>query len=89
MNAINFKQANAIFTADGCDDLPVDRGINSYYNLPSLTSCWEPTDEEIKYIKQCIENNEKPKIYLDILGTAQPPVWIGCNLYKEDNNNEK
>ena len=47
------------------------------------------TDEELEYIKQCIDNNIKPKIYLEILGTTQPPVWIGCNLYKEDNNNEE
>lgn len=89
MDVVQFKQANAIFTADGCNDLPVCRGTNPLYGYPSLTSCWTPTDEELEYIKQCIDNNIKPKIYLEILGTTQPPVWIGCNLYKEDNNNEE
>ena len=43
---------------------------------------WEPNEEELEYIKKCINNNEKPKIYLSILGITQPPVWVGCNLYK-------
>lgn len=84
MNAINFEQANTVYTAEGCNDLPVDRRIDPYYGTPGLVSCWEPTDEELEYIKQCIQDNKKPKIYLDILGTSQPPVWVGCNLYEEE-----
>ena len=89
MQAINFEQANTIFKADNCFDLPVDRGFNSKTGFHSLTSCWEPDEEELEYIKQCIENNEKPKIYLSILGVTQPPVWVGCNLYEDGDNNEK
>lgn len=81
MQAVNFEQANTIFKAEGCLDLPVDVSTDSYYECQTLTSCWEPDEEEIEYIKQCIENNEKPKIYLNILSTVQPPVWVGCNLY--------
>lgn len=89
MQAINFEQANTIFKADNCFDLPVDRGFNSKTGFHSLTSCWEPNEEELEYIKQCIENNEKPKIYLSILGLTQPPVWVGCNLYKDGDNHEE
>ena len=90
MNAVNFPQANIIYEADNCNDLPVCRSIDTKFNCLSLVSCWEPTDEELEYIKQCIINNEKPKIYLDVIGTGQPPVWVGCNLYEgEENSNEK
>lgn len=82
MQAINFEQANTLYKADNCFDLPVDRGINEEFGCQSLTSCWEPNEEELEYIKKCINNNEKPKIYLSILGITQPPVWVGCNLYK-------
>lgn len=89
MQAINFKQANTLYKADNCFDLPVDRGFNSKMGVHSLTSCWEPDEKELEYIKQCIENNKKPKIYLSILGVTQPPVWVGCNLYEDGDNNEK
>lgn len=84
MNAIDFKQANVTYVADGCNNLKVFRTIDTNYNCPSLISCWEPTDEELEYIKQCINNNKKPKIYLDILSHSQPPVWVGCNLCEEE-----
>ena len=82
MQAINFEQANTLYKADNCFDLPIDRGVNEEFRCKSLTSCWEPNEEELEYIKKCINNNEKPKIYLSILGITQPPVWVGCNLYK-------
>ena len=89
MQAINFEQANTVFKADNCFDLPVDRSFNSKTGFHSLTSCWEPNEEELEYIKQCIENNEKPKIYLSILGLTQPPIWVGCNLYEDGDNHEE
>lgn len=76
MNAIHFEQVNVIYKADGCGDLPTHK------DEQEIVSCWEPDDEEMEYIKTCIKNNEKPKIYLDIYGQNQPPVYIGCNLFK-------
>ena len=77
MNAIPFKQVNVIYKAEGCGDLP------TYKSECEIVSCWEPDDEEMEYIKKCINNNEKPKFYLDILGQNQPPVYVGCNLFEE------
>lgn len=90
MNAIQFEQANTLYVAEGCGDLPVSRTIDSEMKCLSLVSCWEPTDEEMTYIQECIANGQKPKFYLDILSMEHPPVWIGCNLYEEgeDNGNE-
>ena len=87
MNAVNFEQANVTYVGEGCVDLPVSQSVNSEFKCLNLVSCWEPTDEEMDYIKQCISNGEKPKFYLNVLGNAQPPVWIGCNLYEEGEDN--
>lgn len=92
MKPINFEQSNCTFVGDNvgdnCGNLPVSLQYNEEFRLNQLTSCWEPTDKELEYIKDCINNNEKPKFYLSILGGSQPPVWVGCNLYdieiKED-----
>lgn len=89
MDAILFKQANTIYVADGCNDLPVSRTMDTETQCYNLTSCWEPTDEEMTYIQECIANNQKPKIYLSMLSKGHPPVWIGCNLYEEEDNNGK
>ena len=31
MQAINFEQANTLYKADNCFDLPVDRGVNKEF----------------------------------------------------------
>lgn len=89
MNAINFDGVNTIYTVEGYGDLPVQRSIDSKYKCLSLVSCWEPTDEEMEYIKRCIDNSERPKIFLDILSNEHPPVWVGCNIFEKGEEDGK
>lgn len=79
MNSVTFPQVNHTFQrpenmSDGeCGSLPVhvtpmDLGAGRIYT--SITSCWEPTPEERKAIA------EGGKIWLTVLGPAQPPVMV-------------
>ena len=60
MNAIQFEQANTLYIAEGCGDLPVSRTIDSEMKCLSLVSCWEPTDEEMTYM-DIMEATKLPK----------------------------
>ena len=81
MKPISFEQANVIYKASGCLDLP------TYKDENEIISCWTPNEEELEYIKACIAKGEKPKIYLSIMGNNQPPVYVGCEMFKEEENN--
>ena len=82
MNAVMFDKANTIYKAPGCFDLPAHKEEHS------ITSCWQPSDKEMEYIKKCIENDTKPNIYLSLLSQVQVPVWLGCDYFEEESENE-
>ena len=86
MIAIEFKEQNTVYVAEGCGDLPTCKYQDE--NSSGIVSCWEPDDTEMEYIKDCISKGEKPKIYLDMLCGFQPPVYVGCNIFQEVKVNE-
>ena len=64
MNPVNFEDANCVFKAEGCGDLPAVKTDKS------IVSCLEMTDKEKE------EFIKTGKIYLLVMGQAQPPVAL-------------
>lgn len=81
MKPIETETSNAVYTLEGCQDLPVTKYINEATNESGVESCWELTPEEIKQIQ------ETGKIYLYIQGNVVPPVLLtteSCIYFKEE-----
>ena len=64
MKPVKFEDANCVYKAQGCGDLPALRTDNHIF------SCWEMTEKE----KQ--EFLKTGKIYLCVMGEIQPPVSL-------------
>ena len=80
MKSIETKTTNAVYTLEGCNDLPVTKYVNAENGECGVESCWELTPEEIKQIQ------ETGKIYLYIQGSIVPPVLItteSCVYFEE------
>lgn len=69
MIAVNFKEANKVFTGENCFDLPVYVGKTPEFDCV-IISAWKPNKEEIEAI------NRGEPIYLSVVGTVQPPVLL-------------
>lgn len=64
MKPVNFEDANCVFTAPNCGDLPALKTENH------IVSCWEMTEKEkAEFLKT-------GKIYLSVMGNIQPPVSL-------------
>ena len=50
MNPIEFSEQNAVFTAEGCDNLPACKQYNEQFQTDEVISCWEFSDDEIVQI---------------------------------------
>lgn len=61
---------NAVYTLEGCNDLPVTKYINANNGEEGVESVWELSPDEIKKLQ------DTGKIYLYIQGTAVPPVLL-------------
>lgn len=60
-----------------CNVLPVC-ATQSTNGLPLLISCWKLTREELD------EVNRTGRIWLEVMGSAMPPVWItGSKPFEE------
>ena len=70
MKPIETETTNAVYTLEGCNDLPVTKYNNVSNGEPGVESCWELTPEEIKQVQ------ETGKVYLYIQGNIVPPVLI-------------
>ena len=70
MKPIETETTNAVYTLEGCDDLPVTKYNNISNGEPGVESCWELTPEEIDRIQAT------GRIYLYIQGNVVPPVLI-------------
>lgn len=68
MNPSKTPSTNAIFVAEGCDDLPVTKVLLD--GNPTLMSFWTPTDAERIAIAGGAD------VVLMILGDAHPPVIL-------------
>ena len=68
MKPVRTETTNAVYTLEGCQDLPVTRYTNDANLETGVESCWELTPDEIKQVQ------ETGKIYLYIQGNVVPPV---------------
>lgn len=84
MKPIKTETTNAIYTLEGCNDLPVTKYTNEANLETGVESCWELTPEEIKKVQ------ETGKIFLYIQGERIPPVLLtteSCLYFKEEGVN--
>lgn len=70
MKPVETSTCNAVYTLEGCNDLPVTKYINANNGEEGVESVWELTPDEIKQIQ------ETGKVYLYIQGAAVPPVLL-------------
>ncbi len=70
MKPIRTETTNAVYTCEGCEDLPVTKYINMNNNEEGVESVWELTPEEIEQVK------ETGRIYLYMQGEVVPPVFL-------------
>ena len=75
MKPVKTETCNAVYTLEGCQDLPVTKYINGDNDERGVESCWELTPEEIKQIQ------ETGKVYLYIQGDTVPPVLLSTESY--------
>lgn len=70
MKPVRTDTCNAVYTLEGCQDLPVTKYTNVDNGEMGVESCWELTPDEIKQIQ------ETGKVYLYIQGSIVPPVLL-------------
>lgn len=70
MKPVETSTCNAVYTLEGCNDLPVTKYINANNGEEGVESVWKLTPDEIKQIQ------ETGKVYLYIQGAAVPPVLL-------------
>lgn len=68
-NIVKFPEANTNYVAEGCLDLSAYKG-EWPDGSPCIISCWQLTPAELD------EVNRTSRVYLHILGHAQPPVYL-------------
>lgn len=86
MKPIRTETTNAVYTLEGCQDLPVTRYTNDENLETGVESCWEMDAQDLENIK-----NNGGKIYLYIQGSAVPPVLLtteSCIYFKEEGEND-
>lgn len=82
MKPIQTPQTNITFKGEGCADLPAmachDNEGNNY-----IISVWELTQEELEII------NKTGLVYLSVMGTQTPPVFLsGKPLFVEEGSEQ-
>ena len=70
MKPVRTETTNAVYTLEGCNDLPVTKYINVDNHEEGVESVWELTPEEIEQVQQT------GKVYLYIQGQVVPPVLL-------------
>ena len=81
MKPIATETCNAVYTLEGCNDLPVTKYLNANNQEEGVESCWQLTPDEIKTIQ------DTGRIYLYIQGDTVPPVLLTTEqqiYFKED-----
>ena len=71
MKPVQTETCNAVYTLEGCQDLPVTRYRNVDNHEDGVESCWELDEQDLENIK-----NNGGKVYLYIQGAAGPPVLL-------------
>ena len=70
MKPVKTETTNAVYTLEGCNDLPVTKYINVDNKEEGVESVWELTQEELEQVQKT------GKIYLYIQGQIVPPVLL-------------
>jgi hypothetical protein len=87
MKPVRTETTNAVYTLEGCNDLPVTRYENVDNKEMGVESCWELDAEDLENIK-----NNGGMVYLYIQGAVVPPVLLTTEsmvFFKEgDGQNE-
>ena len=88
MKPVRTETTNAVYTLEGCQDLPVTRYTNVMNNEQGVECCWEMDEQDLENIK-----NNGGKVYLYIQGAAVPPVLLltteSCIYFKEEGENDE
>ena len=71
MKPVRTETTNAVYTLEGCQDLPVTRYTNVMNNEQGVECCWEMDEQDLENIK-----NNGGKVYLYIQGAAVPQVLL-------------
>ena len=71
MKPVRTDTCNAVYTLEGCQDLPVTRYRNVDNHEDGVESCWELDEQDLENIK-----NNGGKVYLYIQGAVVPPVLL-------------
>lgn len=71
MKPVQTETCNAVYTLEGCQDLPVTRYRNVDNHEDGVESCWELDEQDLENIK-----NNGGKVYLYIQGAVVPPVLL-------------
>lgn len=71
MKPVRTETTNAVYTLEGCQDLPVTRYRNVDNHEDGVESCWELDEQDLENIK-----NNGGKVYLYIQGAVVPPVLL-------------
>ena len=64
MKHVDFPQSNAVFTAEGCTDLPAHKTVDN-----TIISAWEPSNREIDEIVHT------GLVFVGVQA-IQPPMWV-------------
>lgn len=86
MKPIKTDTTNAVYTLEGCNDLPVTKYTNVDNNECGVESCWELDAEDLENIKK-----NGGKVYLYIQGDVVPPVLLtteSCIYFKEEGDKD-
>lgn len=86
MKPIATENCNAVYTLEGCNDLPVTKYINANNGEEGVESVWELSPDEIKRIQ------ETGKVFLYIQGATVPPVLLTTEsqiYFKEEGANDE
>jgi hypothetical protein len=87
MKPVRTETTNAVYTLEGCNDLPVTKYENVDNKEMGVECCWEMDEQDLENIK-----NNGGKLYLYIQGATVPPVLLTTEsmvFFKEgDGQNE-
>lgn len=70
MKPVQTETTNAVYTLEGCNDLPVTKYTNANNGEEGVESVWELSPDEITQVM------ETGKVFLYIQGSAIPPVLL-------------
>ena len=78
MKAIETPDTNAVFTAEGCFDLPATKCHDPNTGINYIQTVWELSLEELKRVQ------ETGLIYVSVVGTGIQPILVSTESILEE-----